>query len=474
MILGDEVDMLVPPEFHSTVNKFGLHLLKFGSDSKESIPSISDAVQGATNFNPMEKVSILHMKTVISLYKTVSTKYCRIIMEDEELMSTMTKKQYDLVIIDGLTFFRCIYIIPHRLKVPFITLTALLDPLSAGVTSSPAVEPSQMVPFTNKMSFIERLSNFGISLMFNFVLGSFLTVDNSLLAEYVPDGGVFSFSELYRRSEMWLVNFENLCLDYPRVTAPHYQYIGGSSGVDAKPIPSELSQFVNGAEHGLIVLSFGSIPFLSDWKTEKAETFMKAFGRLKQRVIIRYTGSPIENIPSNVLVQKWLPQNDLLGHNKTVLFITHCGNNGQVEALYHSVPMLAFPIMGDQVYNSLRVIEHGYGRALTYATFTSDELYETITEMISNPEYKRNIAKCSSMMKQQPTATQQLHFWTHHVIEYGSTHLRPATMDLSLPQIFMWDILLFLLLIIVVVIYIVRLVCRYACKRCGIRKQKTE
>ena len=467
------MDVLISPEYQSVVDKFGLHLLKFGNDSVASMPSISGTVQGS-NFNPMEKVSILHTQTVVSLYKDLSTKYCRIIMEDAELMSTMTKKQYDLVLIDGLSFFRCIYIIPHRLKVPFVTLTAFLDPLSAGVTSSPAVEPSQMLPLTNKMSFVQRLSNFGMTLVLNFVMGSFLTVDNSLLTEFVPDGDVFSFPELYRRSEMWLVNFENLCLDYPRVSAPHYQFIGGSSGVAAKPLPSELAQFVDGAEHGLIVLSFGSIPLLSEWKTEKAEAFMKAFGRLKQRVIIRYTGSPIENIPNNVLVQRWLPQNDLLGHNKTVLFITHSGNNGQIEALYHAVPMLAFPIMDDQICNSLRLIEHGYGRMLTYATFTSDELYDAITEMISTHEYKRNIVKCSSMMKQQPTATQQLHFWAHHVIDYGSAHLRPASMDLSLPEIFMWDILLFLLLVSAAVIYVLTLVCRYTCTKCASRKHKSD
>ena len=460
--------MLVAPEFHPHLEKFGLKSLTFAN---HSIPSLKEAGQGL-NFNPLEKVSKMNFLTVISMTNKLSTKYCRTIMEDEQLMSTMMKKQYDLVLVDGLTFYRCIYLVPHRLSVPFITMTALLDPLSAGVTSSPAVEPSQLLQVTNKMPFFQRLSNLGISLLSNFVMGSFLTVDNSLLAEYVPDGGVFSFSELYGRSEMWLVNFENLCLDYPRVSAPHYQFIGGASGRASKPLPDELSDFADGAEHGLIVLSFGSIPFLSDWKSDKAEAFMKAFGRLKQRVIIKYTGSPIENIPSNVLVQKWLPQNDLLGHNKTVLFITHCGNNGQIEALYHAVPMLAFPVMGDQVYNSLRLIEHGYGRALTYATFTSDELYTAITEVISNPEYKRNIAKCSSMMKQQPTATQQLHFWTHHVIDYGSTHLKPASMDLSFPEIFMWDILLFLLLSSAVFIYTGSLVFRYAYKRFATKKCK--
>ncbi len=35
----------------------------------------------------------------------------------------------------------------------------------------------------------------------------------------------------------------------------------------------------------------------------------------------------------------------------TRLFITHAGNNGQLEALYHGVPMLAMPVAGDQNRN---------------------------------------------------------------------------------------------------------------------------
>ena len=45
----------------------------------------------------------------------------------------------------------------------------------------------------------------------------------------------------------------------------------------------------------------------------------------------RYSGSLNENNfdkPSNVKFLSWLPQNDLLAHNKTKLFITHGGANG--------------------------------------------------------------------------------------------------------------------------------------------------
>jgi UDP:flavonoid glycosyltransferase YjiC (YdhE family) len=51
----------------------------------------------------------------------------------------------------------------------------------------------------------------------------------------------------------------------------------------------------------------------------------------------------VEKEMENVLFLPWLPQNDLLGHPKTKLFITHCGKNGIFEALYHGIPMIGFP-----------------------------------------------------------------------------------------------------------------------------------
>jgi UDP:flavonoid glycosyltransferase YjiC (YdhE family) len=53
-------------------------------------------------------------------------------------------------------------------------------------------------------------------------------------------------------------------------------------------------------------------------------------------------------VPENVYLQPWLPQNDILGQSNTVLFITHCGNNGLYEALYHGVPVLGIPLFSEQ------------------------------------------------------------------------------------------------------------------------------
>lgn len=87
--------------------------------------------------------------------------------------------------------------------------------------------------------------------------------------------------------------------------------------------------------------------------------FLDAFEMLNQTVLAKLSIPQGWVVPANVKLQSWLPQNDILGHEKTKLFITHCGNNGQYEALYHGVPMIGFPLFAEQGKNSLRAVHKG-------------------------------------------------------------------------------------------------------------------
>ena len=117
---------------------------------------------------------------------------------------------------------------------------------------------------------------------------------------------------------MFLVNNEIMCLDYARISTPHYQYIGGSSARSPKPLPDDIEAFVNGATKGVVVISFGSLPaWQKTWRVLKSK-FIHVFKNIPQRAVILYSlDDNIDDFPSNMKVLKWLPQNDLLGHKNT-------------------------------------------------------------------------------------------------------------------------------------------------------------
>ncbi len=265
-----------------------------------------------------------------------------------------------------------------------------------------------------------------------------------------------------------MVNLEVMCLDRPRVHGLHYIFTAGMGCQPAKPLPSDLETFVSGAKGGIIVVSFGSA--LKGATQQVLIKMLEAFSRLDQRVVMRHRGEMPNDIPSNVVLMKWLPQNDLLGHSYTKLFITHAGNNGQLEALYHGVPMLSMPVYGDQMSNAERSRQRGYGLTLDIHTFTSDELQNSIVEMLQNPSYRRAIQDCSARYRHLPTSQDRVTFWVEHIIKFGGDHLKPVNMDMPLWRFFMLDVLLVVLLVLLMLYSCLLLACCKCQCRCRGRK----
>ncbi|ONK57294.1 uncharacterized protein A4U43_C10F18590 [Asparagus officinalis] len=60
-----------------------------------------------------------------------------------------------------------------------------------------------------------------------------------------------------------------------------------------------------------------------------------------------------------ILVHKWAPQLEILSNESTVAFLSHCGWNSVVESLSQGVPIIGWPIIGDQMFNSKMLEEVG-------------------------------------------------------------------------------------------------------------------
>ena len=87
---------------------------------------------------------------------------------------------------------------------------------------------------------------------------------------------------------------------------------------------SSLASWADGAENGLILFSMGSM--ISEMHESKTQMFVNALNRVPMRVIWRFSGKLPDNVGENIRAMDWFPQNDLMGHRNTKLFISHGGN----------------------------------------------------------------------------------------------------------------------------------------------------
>jgi glucuronosyltransferase len=73
---------------------------------------------------------------------------------------------------------------------------------------------------------------------------------------------------------------------------------------------------------GFIFFSMGSALKGNMMPEKKRQIFLKAFSKLKQKVLWKFETETMTDLPKNVKLSKWLPQQDLLGHPKIRLNFT--------------------------------------------------------------------------------------------------------------------------------------------------------
>ena len=167
-------------------------------------------------------------------------------------------------------------------------------------------------------------------------------------------------------------------------------------------------------------------------------------------MVVRYVHDPPKDLPKHILLQKWVPQNDVLGHRNTKLFLSHSGCNSQFEALYHGVPIVNIPVFGDQPYNAKRAEWKGYSRTLYLNNLTADDIIMNINEVLTNPSYRENIKRGSSIFRSYPQhPKQRAADWIEHVMKYGGEHLHSYAHEMNWYEYLMLDILAFVIFIII-------------------------
>ncbi|XP_055354056.1 uncharacterized protein LOC129599768 [Paramacrobiotus metropolitanus] len=64
------------------------------------------------------------------------------------------------------------------------------------------------------------------------------------------------------------------------------------------------------------------------------------------------------------LIVPWAPQKRVLGHPAAGVFVSHCGWNSSLEAASYGVPVVGWPMFGDQHVNAIMLEQLGAGKTI--------------------------------------------------------------------------------------------------------------
>ncbi|NXK69333.1 UD11 glucuronosyltransferase, partial [Sylvietta virens] len=399
---------------------------------------------------------------------------CTHLIHNEELIRYLEESNFDAVLTDPV--LPCGAILAEYLSLPSVyflqQVPCGLEYQATQCPNPPSYVPRVFTDLTDHMTFLQRrVKNFLIGLSEPLLCHLFYLNYKSLASEFLQRD--VTMQELFSQASVWLMRYD-FVFEYPHPIMPNMVYIGGINCQQKKPLSKEFEAMVNASgEHGIVVFSLGSM--VSEIPMKKAMEIAEALGTVPQTVFWRYTGKAPPNLPKNVKLVKWLPQNDLLAHPKTRAFITHGGSHGVYEGICNAVPMVLMPLFGDQMDNAKRVESRGAGLTLNILEMTSNDISTALKAVINDKKYKENIQRLSDLHLDRPIHPLDLAVhWVEFVMRHkGAPHLRPAAHDLNWVQYHSLDVIAFLAAVVLLSLFISFKCCLCCCRRCCGKKGRT-
>ncbi|EOB07005.1 UDP-glucuronosyltransferase 2C1, partial [Anas platyrhynchos] len=438
VLRGHEVTVLVPSSnllinYEDTSSPFTFEVLQVPY-SQEFLNAVMEDflnlwMNELPNLFPWEVM--WRMTELIGSFSDMSKQTCDTLVTNPQLMAKLQQAKFDVLIADPLAVGG--ELVAQLLEIPFVYTFRFSDGnvaerLCGGLPSPPSYVPASTVGMTDQMSFVERLRNF---LFYLYTDLFFLKFWRDEWDGYYSNvlGRPTTLCETMGKAEIWLIR-TYWDFEFPRPFLPNFEFVGGLHCQPAKPLP---------------------------------------------KVLWRYKGKKPEALGSNTRTYDWIPQNDLLGHPLTKVFITHGGTNGIYEAIYHGIPLVGIPMFADQHDNIAHMRAKGAAVELDFGTLKTEDLVDAVNTVINNSSYKENALRLSKIHHDQPiTPLDRAVFWIEFVMRHkGAKHLRPAAHHLTWYQYHCLDVLAFLFTCAAIAVFILVKCCLFCCRKRGrIAKRK--
>ncbi|KAJ6634327.1 UDP-glucosyltransferase 2, partial [Pseudolycoriella hygida] len=391
----------------------------------------------------LDLVSLGYLNAVESIEHiyTFSTSACEGIKRSRGLQTLLNYPKnfkFDLIVYDY-TLGPCLLGFLHRFNYPVLIGATPFNnppytPNVVGGHNQFSYQPYLTSKFTNKMTIGERFYNLVLYAVDHYYREYYLLPALEHISKEVFGSDCPNVKELEQRTQIALVS-THPSLDFAEPLPPNVIPIGGLQIADPKPLPNDIEGFIAAGKEGTVLFSLGTNIKSKDLGRQKQQAILRAFDDLPQyNFIWKFEAEEIPfKLPPNVMVRKWLRQNDILNHSNIKAFVTHGGSMSTYETSWYGVPTVGIPFIIDQYTNVHKSVTAGVSEWIRFEHLSADELKSKLLMVLTNPSYKNKMAKRSRLLRDQPERPIERAVW---YVEYllrnpDASHLRTPTIELG-------------------------------------------
>ncbi len=189
----------------------------------------------------------------------------------------------------------------------------------------------------------------------------------------------------------------------------------------SSPARRPLPPWWGASEDPLVYVTFGTVLGYMSMAAGVYRAALGALGGLPVRALLtvgrQFDRSKLGPIPTNVRVEAWVEQDDVLPHTEVV--VCHGGSGTTFGALGAGVPVVAVPLFADQFDNARHIAEIGAGLVVDVPPDSSGarravveddaaRLAEGIEAVLGATSYRRQAQRIAHEMAMAPTIDEVL------------------------------------------------------------------
>ncbi|XP_059612714.1 uncharacterized protein LOC132259179 [Phlebotomus argentipes] len=387
-----------------------------------------------------------------------------------QLLNYPDNYKFDLIINDFVVGPFLVKFVDKFGNPPLISATAFYSSGFANHIFGGVLTPS-FVPYpfmeVDLTTFLGRANNYLLIFLDQFIRKYYIAPKvNSMMKEDFPNAQ--DAAKIEERTKIVLIN-KHPALDIIEPLMPNVISVGGLQIARTKGLSKEFQEVMDNAKNGAILFSLGTNMKSEMLGNARQIEILEAFRALPQYTFIwkfETDSLPVE-VPSNVLIKKFVPQSDLLAHPNMKLFISHCGLLSTQESVWFGVPILGLPVFADQFHNLKLSLKTGVALQGDVVNIERHSFRKLIEHMITDPKYRENAQIRSNIFRdEKDSPLERAVWWVEYVLRHPNmTHMRSPSLDLNLFQRHSWDVQAFFLVILSAVLIVTLKIscCIYKC-----------